>query len=184
MLRHCAVLRERRFPLRVPCLRIPAPLMVLSYSAWRTIRKGRASSAKSDTCSSQSSMPSMPPRSPSGWSARARFDSYGRLLQLRDDVSSAKPEDLPSLFEQTHHLGALRAQRGRSIVGSVDRATPYFGHMRLEETQRPGTYSAEAGPRRRRDVLVGFLLVRRWRCTDCRLAQRTPQLPLLSVRRG
>jgi DNA helicase-2/ATP-dependent DNA helicase PcrA len=84
---------------------------------------------------------------------RARDD--GRLLQLRDDVSSAKPEDLPSLFEQMHHLGALRAQRGRSVVGSVDRATPYFGHMRLEETRRPATRHADVEPRRRRDVLVG-----------------------------
>ena len=42
--------------------------------------------------------------------------------------------DLPALFEQMHHLGALRAQRGRSLAGSVDRASPYFGHMRLEET--------------------------------------------------
>ena len=86
---------------------------------------------------------------------RERVRDDGRLLQLRDDVSSAKPEDLPSLFEQMHHLGALRAQRGRSVVGSVDRATPYFGHMRLEETQRPATRHANVGPRRRRDVLVG-----------------------------
>ena len=59
------------------------------------------------------------------------------LLELRDDVAVAKPEDLPALFEQMHHLGALRAQRGRSVSGSVDRASPYFGHMRLEETVRP-----------------------------------------------
>ncbi len=77
------------------------------------------------------------------------------MLELRDDVSVAKPEDLPSLFEQMHHLGALRGQRGRSISGSVDRTTPYFGHMRLEEVipaaeRRPGM-----PPKRRRDVLIG-----------------------------
>jgi DNA helicase-2/ATP-dependent DNA helicase PcrA len=83
---------------------------------------------------------------------RARDD--GRLLQLRDDVSAAKSEDLPSLIEQMHHVGALRAQRGRSVIGSVDRATPYFGHMRLEEMLRPGTRDADGGPRCR-DVLVG-----------------------------
>src|ERR1700682_3255002 len=65
--------------------------------------------------------------------ARARALDETRLLELRDDVAIAKPEDLPALFEQMHHLGALRAQRGRSIGGSVDRATPYFGHMHLEE---------------------------------------------------
>jgi DNA helicase-2/ATP-dependent DNA helicase PcrA len=91
--------------------------------------------------------------------ARGRVLDEGRLLELRDEVAVAKPEDLPALFEQMHHLGALRAQRGRSISGSVDRASPYFGHMRLEEAAAPLT-----GPRstreprvrdRRRDVLIG-----------------------------
>jgi DNA helicase-2/ATP-dependent DNA helicase PcrA len=95
--------------------------------------------------------------------ARGRMADEGRLLELRDEVAVAKPEDLPALFEQMHHLGALRAQRGRSISGSVDRGSPYFGHMRLEEAAQ-----APAGPRRilaprssdprhsrRRDVLIG-----------------------------
>jgi DNA helicase II / ATP-dependent DNA helicase PcrA len=87
--------------------------------------------------------------------AKGRALDEGRMLELRDEVAVAKPEDLPSLFEQMHHLAALRGQRGRSISGSVDRATPYFGHMRLEETvpvseRRPGM-----APRRRRDVLIG-----------------------------
>jgi DNA helicase-2/ATP-dependent DNA helicase PcrA len=101
---------------------------------------------------------------------RARDDE--RLLELRDDVAVAKPEDLPALFEQMHHLGALRAQRGRSAHGSVDRACPYFGHMRLEEhvvvprgdhsrsprsprAFAPVAGAAGAGETRRRDVLVG-----------------------------
>jgi DNA helicase-2/ATP-dependent DNA helicase PcrA len=66
-----------------------------------------------------------------------------RLLELRDDVSSAKPEDLPALFEQMHTLGALRVQRGKSVTGAVDPSSPYFGHLRLEEEGK------------RRDVLVG-----------------------------
>jgi DNA helicase-2/ATP-dependent DNA helicase PcrA len=87
--------------------------------------------------------------------ARGRALDETRLLELRDDVAIAKPEDLPALFEQMHHLGALRAQRGRSIGGSVDRANPYFGHMRLDEAvsakeRRPGAPS-----RRRRDILIG-----------------------------
>ena len=87
--------------------------------------------------------------------ARGRALDEARMLELRDDVSTAKPEDLPALFEQMHHLAALRGQRGRSISGSVDRASPYFGHMRLEETvpvneRRPGM-----APKRRRDVLLG-----------------------------
>src|SRR5262249_29436334 len=54
-----------------------------------------------------------------------------------------KPEDLPALFEQMHHLGAIRAQRGKGAVGSVDASSPYFGHLRLEEDGK------------RRDVLIG-----------------------------
>ena len=87
--------------------------------------------------------------------AQGRALDDARLLELRDDVAIAKPEDLPALFEQMHHLGALRAHRGRSVAGSVDRASPYFGHMRLEEAvpaseRRPGKPAT-----RRRDVLIG-----------------------------
>jgi DNA helicase II / ATP-dependent DNA helicase PcrA len=94
-----------------------------------------------------------------GAATRARSGDDALLLQLRDDVSVAKPEDLPALFEQMHHLGALRAHRGRSVVGFVDRASPYFGHMRLEEAtdaarQGPGGRGAKPATRRR-DVLVG-----------------------------
>jgi DNA helicase-2/ATP-dependent DNA helicase PcrA len=73
----------------------------------------------------------------------ARLEDDARLLELRDDVAAAKPEDLPALFEQMHTLGALRAQRGKGAAGSIDRSSPYFGHLRLEETGK------------RRDVLIG-----------------------------
>ena len=73
--------------------------------------------------------------------AQAREDS--RLLELRDEVAEAKPDDLPALFEQMHHVGALRAQRGKGAVGIIDQGSPYFGHLRLEENGK------------RRDVLVG-----------------------------
>jgi DNA helicase II / ATP-dependent DNA helicase PcrA len=65
------------------------------------------------------------------------------MLELREEVSTAKPEDLPALFEQMHHLGALRAQRGRGQLGAIDRGSPYFAHLRLVENGR------------RRDVLIG-----------------------------
>ncbi len=65
------------------------------------------------------------------------------MLELREEVASAKPEDLPALFEQMHHIGALRAQRGRGQTGTVDRGSPYFAHLRLVENGR------------RRDVLIG-----------------------------
>jgi DNA helicase-2/ATP-dependent DNA helicase PcrA len=72
-----------------------------------------------------------------------REQDDARLLELRDDVSTAKPEDLPALFEQMHNLGALRVQRGKSATGAIDAGSPYFGHLRLEEDGK------------RRDVLVG-----------------------------
>ena len=65
--------------------------------------------------------------------ARGRALDDERLLELRDEVAVAKPEDLPALFEQMHHLGALRAQRGRSLAARSTAASPYFAHMRLEE---------------------------------------------------
>jgi DNA helicase-2/ATP-dependent DNA helicase PcrA len=75
--------------------------------------------------------------------ARVQTQDDARLLELRDDVSTAKPEDLPALFEQMHHLSAIRAHRGKSAAGIIDRSSPYFGHLRLEENGK------------RRDVLVG-----------------------------
>lgn len=72
-----------------------------------------------------------------------RRDDESRLLELRDEVAVAKPEDLPMLFEQMHHLGALRAQRGRGAQGFVDSKAPYFAHLRLVENDK------------RRDVLIG-----------------------------
>lgn len=74
---------------------------------------------------------------------RSRGYDDARLLELRDEVAVAKPEDLPSLFEQMHTLGALRAQRGKGATGRVDASSPYFGHLRLEEGGK------------RRDVLIG-----------------------------
>jgi len=74
---------------------------------------------------------------------QARALDERRLLELRDDVAVAKPEDLPALFEQMHNLGALRAQRGRGQEGSIDLRAPYFAHLRLVENGK------------RRDVLIG-----------------------------
>jgi DNA helicase II / ATP-dependent DNA helicase PcrA len=78
-----------------------------------------------------------------GRDVRERGLDDARLLELRDEVSVAKPEDLPSLFDQMHTLGALRAQRGKGVTGNIDLANPYFGHLRLDEGGK------------RRDVLIG-----------------------------
>ena len=76
-----------------------------------------------------------------------------RLVELRELAAVAKPDDLPALLEQMHTLGTLRAHRGKSTVGSIDRKSPYFAHLRLEETVTlPGSQGEKL---RRRDVLVG-----------------------------
>ena len=86
--------------------------------------------------------------------AKGRAVDDERMLELRDHVAVAKAEDLPALFEQMHNLGALRAHRGHSVQGSVDRSTPYFGHIRLEE--QAGSVAARGKTSaRRRDVLIG-----------------------------
>jgi DNA helicase-2/ATP-dependent DNA helicase PcrA len=101
------------------------------------------------------SAPARQPSTPPGPGlAEALADDDRRLLELRDDVAAAKPEDLPALLEQMHTLGALRATRGKGTTGSVDRKSPYFAHLRLDETV---TARGPRGPKteRRRDVLVG-----------------------------
>jgi len=80
---------------------------------------------------------------PDNSASAARVSDDARLLELRDEVAVAKPEDLPALFEQMHTVGAIRAQRGKSVVGFIDTQSPYFGHLRLEEGGK------------RRDILVG-----------------------------
>lgn len=80
---------------------------------------------------------------------KSEVDDDARLLALREDIAAAKPEDLPALFEQMHTIGVLRAHRGKSVTGTVDLGSPYFGHMCLEE-QLPN-----APKPRRRDVLLG-----------------------------
>jgi DNA helicase-2/ATP-dependent DNA helicase PcrA len=65
------------------------------------------------------------------------------LIDLRNQIAEAKPEDVPPLVEQMTRLQALAAQRGMGDEAPVDPRSPYFGHLRL----------AEGGAER--DVLLG-----------------------------
>ena len=47
------------------------------------------------------------------------------------------------MLEQMHRIEALSKQRGKGETPPVDRKSPYFGHLRLEESGK------------RRDVLIG-----------------------------
>jgi DNA helicase-2/ATP-dependent DNA helicase PcrA len=74
---------------------------------------------------------------------RAQVDDAGALIELRDALAEAKPEDHGSILEQMHRIEALSRQRGKGDTPPVDRKSPYFGHLRLEENGK------------RRDVLIG-----------------------------
>lgn len=65
------------------------------------------------------------------------------LLELRDALAEAKPEDLPPLVEQMTRLSAVRARLGTITPVAVDHRSPYFGHMALREGDKV------------RDVLIG-----------------------------
>jgi DNA helicase-2/ATP-dependent DNA helicase PcrA len=75
--------------------------------------------------------------------ARAHVDDAGSMIELRDQLAAAKPEDQGSILEQMHRIEALSRQRGKGDSPPIDRKSPYFGHLRLEEGGK------------RRDVLVG-----------------------------
>jgi len=75
--------------------------------------------------------------------ARLAVDDASALIELRDALAEAKPEDQGSILEQMHRIEALSRQRGKGDNPPVDRKSPYFGHLRLDEGGR------------RRDVLIG-----------------------------
>ncbi len=75
--------------------------------------------------------------------ARVAVDDHGTMIELRDALAEAKPEDQASLIEQMHRVEALSRQRGKGDSPPVDRQSPYFGHLRLLENGK------------RRDVLIG-----------------------------
>jgi DNA helicase-2/ATP-dependent DNA helicase PcrA len=74
---------------------------------------------------------------------KIQVDDASTLIELRDALAEAKPEDQGPLLEQMHRIEALSRQRGKGDSPPVDRRSPYFGHMRLVESGR------------RRDVLIG-----------------------------
>ncbi len=71
-------------------------------------------------------------------------DYDAQLLALRDEMSTARLEDVPPLLEQMERLQILADQRRKEqSQGSIDLRSPYFGRMVLEENAR------------RREVLIG-----------------------------
>jgi len=76
-------------------------------------------------------------------SERPPVDYDAELLSLRDQIASARLEDVPPLVEQMERLQSLASRRREIAEGHVDARSPYFGHLVLEEGQR------------RREVLIG-----------------------------
>jgi DNA helicase-2/ATP-dependent DNA helicase PcrA len=66
------------------------------------------------------------------------------LLSLRDEIASARLEDVPALVQQMERLSGIAAMRADHVVEPVDPRSPYFGHLRLREEGRG-----------ERDVLIG-----------------------------
>ncbi|MGK4007502.1 ATP-binding domain-containing protein [Sorangium sp. So ce1036] len=67
-----------------------------------------------------------------------------QLLSLRDQIATARLEDVPALVQQMERLQGIAARRNENVVEPVDPKSPYFGHLRLREKGRPD-----------RDVLIG-----------------------------
>lgn len=65
------------------------------------------------------------------------------LIEMRDAISEAKPEDLAPLVEQMTRLAALRSRLGKGKDLPLDINSPYFAHMVLKSKDKV------------RDVLIG-----------------------------
>lgn len=75
--------------------------------------------------------------------SRAAVDYDAELLSLRDQIATARAEDVPPLLEQMERLQALASRRQEAAEAQVDPQSPYFGRMVLDEDGR------------RREVLIG-----------------------------
>jgi len=75
--------------------------------------------------------------------ARTVVDDTATLIELRDALAEAKPEDQGPLLEQMHRIEAILAPARAWRERPGGRGSPYFGHLRLLQDGR------------RRDVLIG-----------------------------
>jgi len=70
-------------------------------------------------------------------------DYDAQLLDLRDQIATARLEDVPPLLEQMERLHILSTRRREAVEVHVDPKSPYFGHLALEEGGK------------KREVLIG-----------------------------
>jgi DNA helicase-2/ATP-dependent DNA helicase PcrA len=76
-------------------------------------------------------------------SAAASGDYEARLLDLRDQISSARMEDVPPLVQEMERLQSLMVHRRDTTAVTVDPRSPYFGRLVIEEGVK------------KREVLIG-----------------------------
>jgi DNA helicase-2/ATP-dependent DNA helicase PcrA len=76
-------------------------------------------------------------------SERPPIDYESQMIALRDEIATARLEDVPPLVEQMERLQMLAAHRRDTTESFVDARSPYFGRLVLEERGR------------RREVLIG-----------------------------
>jgi DNA helicase-2/ATP-dependent DNA helicase PcrA len=70
-------------------------------------------------------------------------DYDARLLDLRDQIASARLEDIPPLVQEMERLQSLAVRLRQVSESEIDARSPYFGRLILEEGER------------RREVLIG-----------------------------
>ena len=75
--------------------------------------------------------------------AKPSTDYDAQMLDLRDQIATARMEDVPPLLEQMERLHILSTRRREATEVHVDPKSPYFGHLALEENGK------------QRDVLIG-----------------------------
>ena len=83
------------------------------------------------------------PMSEPGMHAKTAANMDKQLLELRDAIGEAKPEDHASLVEQMTRLQAIRSKIGGSRALPIDPESPYFAHMKLKQLNK------------QQDVLIG-----------------------------
>lgn len=76
-------------------------------------------------------------------STRETGDYDARLLDLRDQIASARLEDIPPLVQEMERLQSLATRLRQVNEVEVDQRSPYFGRLVLEEGNRE------------REVLIG-----------------------------
>ncbi|MFO0551448.1 MAG: 3'-5' exonuclease [Polyangiaceae bacterium] len=71
-------------------------------------------------------------------------DYEADMISLRDQIAVARLEDVPALVQQMERIAGIAARRAENVTEAVDPKSPYFGHVRLREDNKPV-----------RDVLIG-----------------------------